>query len=164
MIDTSLSMDESFDVAASKAAVMALLGDIPRQAALFPTLKTLKSLEEKHGPGCFQWAMEPVRLGFTSHQVIYYLRYDIDRNAGTITWHSIAAEKLSSNEKSTGQIQGQWTVSENASSGCTLRFQSKVKTGVPLPRILGFLVRHIARKEFVNQNHIYFNNIKEALS
>ncbi len=123
------------------------LADTMKMARLFPGLDQIVDL----GDGVFRWEMEKAGFGKYAFQLIYAVKYTINKDKGVITWVPVKGVGNAEN-------QGKTTVTRT-DGGARVNLYSKVEVEFPFPKLAKALIKPLVMKEFKSTTQKFEANI-----
>lgn len=143
----------TLSVSAERDAAFALLADIPAQQPLFPGVERIAPLEN----GIWQWELRPQGPPGHAVRTVYACRFTIDGAAGLVRWEPV--EGIGN-----GRIFGEWQMKgDGGSDGTILTLHTGGTVDLPVPALLGMVVRTALRVEFRHTIDRYVANVRDAL-
>lgn len=145
------NISRSVTVAASPAAVFAVLSDVPDSTAHFPTLLSL--IAEKGG---YTWTLAPVRMKGVSVQLVYCCRYTTGAVAGIVSWVPVAGVGNT-------EVTGDWRITPSG-SGSRVTLTNHLQLKLSLPRLLRPFARPLLEKNNTELIEGYIANLAKTFS
>lgn len=125
------------------------LADTPKMAKLFPGLDQIVDL----GDGAYRWEMEKAGFGKYAFQLVYAVKYTIDKDKGVITWVPVKGVGNAEN-------QGKTTVTR-VDGGVKVNLYSKVEVEFPFPKLAKAVIKPLVMREFHSTSDKFEANIKK---
>lgn len=142
--------DKSFFIRVPKAAIYALIRDVPTSGILFPGVDRIEDL----GAAKFRWQLAERSTAGIKFRGEYVSQYDFSRD------DEITFESIDGNMKT----KGRWRfVAAGEGTNVSVRVENQIELPVPIPRLLRKPVQMFADREVSSGFEQQFERIKAKL-
>ncbi len=125
------------------------LADTVKMAQMLPGLDQIVD----QGDDVFRWEMEKTGFGKYAFQLVYAVKYTIEKDKGTISWVPIKGV-------GNGVNQGKTTVTAT-DDGVKVNLYSKIEVEFPFPKLAKALIKPLVMREFKSTTEQFEANIKK---
>ena len=155
MIEVEAAFEDCVQVSSDAATSFALVSDIARSGAHFPSVDRLTPVDDA---GRWRWKLKEKGIGPVKMRARYDAVYSCDPATLSVDWRPPATG--AGNMKS----YGSWRVEPTEHGGSKLHFFAKTVLEVPAPGIFRKMVEAFAREEMVRLKRTYLAAIAVTLN
>ena len=135
-VTMTIDANKEMDLKGDFDTIFDELAQVEKMASMFPKVERLVNL----GDNTYRWEMEKAGFSKYTMQLIYAVKYEIDKTKGTIAWKPVPGV---GNAVHSGQVK----ITPTA-GGVHIVLSSKIDMELPIPKLAKPLVTPVIMHEF----------------